>query len=137
MNTITIKDDNGRVMGFQIENIYVSPKTVARILEGIEGVSGVRKRRLFGPWEEIHVWFHFRGVECIVWEPFGDNSLYWIGQRETPEPVDFSVVEQAFRDYVPPIHRKLIGDIVTLHFVRKLFERKPSPEKSPATPQDI
>jgi hypothetical protein len=34
-----------------------------------------------------------------------------------------SVVEQAFKDYAPPIHRKIIGDIVTLRFVRKLLGR--------------
>lgn len=117
------RESDGRVLGFEIENVYASLATIARILRGIDGVSDVRKRRPFTAFDEIHIRFSFRGVECFVWEPFGDNSRYWIGQHKDPGALDLALVEQAFKNYNPPIHRRLIGDIVTLHFVRRLFGR--------------
>jgi len=123
------RESDGRVTAFEIENVYASPGTIARILRGIDSVSDVRKRRPFSAFDEFHIRFCFRGVECVVWEPFGDNSRYWIGPRNVPEPLDLTLVEQAFRDYSPPIHRKLIGDIVTLHFVRKLLGRDDKPQR--------
>ena len=123
MKTFPKVDPSGQILSFEIENVYVSAATCARILDSVEGVSAVQKRRPFSAWDEVHVRFRFRGSDCVVWEPHGDNSRYWIGQPDGAHVLDMSVVEQAFRNYVPPFHRRVIGDIVTLHFVKKLLGR--------------
>ena len=77
----------GRTLAFEIDNIYMSLAAVARVLTAVPCVAGVRKRRPFSKWEEIHIWFSFAGHDCVVWEPFGDNSRYWIGPKN---PTDSS-----------------------------------------------
>lgn len=107
-------------IGFEIDNIYVSLRTVVRILKGTNGVTEIRTRRLFGKWEGIHIWFKFLDEECVVIEPFGDSSRYWIGPSNPKANLDFASVELEFRNYRPPLPVKVIGDLVTLDF-KSLF----------------
>lgn len=124
MKTYTRTEERtGRVGGFEIDNSYVGLGTVAQILSMVEGVTAVKRRRLFSRWEEIHIWFQYRDRECVVWEPYGDSSRYWIGQHEGPDPVDLGAIEAAFRQYEPPLHWKLVGDLLTLRFLKVLFFR--------------
>ena len=115
MRTHPIRNAIDQLVGFEIENAYIGPWRVARVLRGIEGVSDVRVRRLFGPEPEVHVRFTFQGRRCIVWEPFGDNSRYWICV-EAPEDgaVDVAPLEQAFRQYRVPMLVQFLGDLVSL-----------------------
>ena len=122
MKTYPELDQSGLTIAFEVEMGYVSLATVVRIIEGVDGVSQVCKRRMFSRWEEIHAWFRYQGAECVVWEPFGDSSRFWIGQK-APDKVDVSAIEQAFKNYVPPVHRRVLGDIITLQFLRKLLGR--------------
>lgn len=120
----TYPDENVQpdsAVGFEIDNIYVSLRTVARILRDINGVTEVKKRRLFSKWEEIHIWFKYLNHECVVIEPFGDNSRYWIGPKSREERFDISNVEVAFRQYQPPPIVKIFGDLITLNF-KSLFK---------------
>jgi hypothetical protein len=118
-------DDNvrhGCAIGFEIDNIYVSLGTVARILGDINGVTEVKKRKLFSRWEEIHIWFKYLNHECFVIEPFGDSSRYWIGSRNPEEKFDISRIEEAFKRYQPSPMVKIIGDLVRLNW-KSLFSR--------------
>jgi hypothetical protein len=118
-----IDEQSRRTVGFEIDNVYMSLSAVASVLSRIEGVTDVRRRRLFSEWEEVHLWFKYRGVDCVVWEPYGDSSRYWIGQKDSPEAIDMSAIETAFRFYHPPLHRRIIGDILTLQFLSRLWNR--------------
>ena len=108
-------------VGFEIDNIYVSLKTIARILNSIDGVADVNKRRLFSKWDDIHIWFRYIDHECVVIEPYGDNSRYWIGPKNPEEKFDFSSIDVAFKKHQPPPMAKLFGDLVTLNF-KSLFK---------------
>lgn len=106
---------------FEIENAYVQPETITRILKGVEGVSRVRERMLFRKPYEIHVEFKYLGMDFVVWEPFGDTTRYWIGPKHpTSSPVSIDQVEHAFRRYRPPFYRQVIGDLLSLGFVKRL-----------------
>lgn len=125
MKTFPVIDDRtGRTIAFEIENAYIGPSTVATVLSAVKGVSELRRRRAFSKWEEIHVRFRYRGAECVVWEPFGDNSRYWIGQQDAPEPVDVSDVERTFMEYRPRLDRRTVGDILSFRFIARLFKRE-------------
>ena len=49
------------------------------------------------------------------------SSRYWIGQEDSPTPIDLGDVEAAFEDYDPSLPRRLLGDIFSLHFLKGLF----------------
>lgn len=111
---------DGNPRAFEVENVYVSPATVAQILRRTEGVTDVVQRRLFAAEREVHVKFKYQGYPCIVWEPYGDNSRYWIGPESTAAFEGNMVqVETAFANYQPPLHRSIIGDLLSLRFLRR------------------
>ncbi len=113
----------GDKVAFEIESAYVGMSTVAGILMTVPGVTDVQVRRRFGGWlddcQGVHGRFRYQGVEGVVWEPFGDSSRYWIGQKDSTEPVDFSDLEQAFVAYQPSLCRRFLGDLLTLSWFRR------------------
>jgi hypothetical protein len=117
MKTFPLSDAGQAPGAFEIENIYVSRRLIAAVLKGIEGVTDVQLRGSFLTSDDVRVAFLFSGHPCLVWEPFGDNSRYWIGPEDLDgrEP-DMSLVRAAFEGYRPPFLRDLIGYLVTGRF---------------------
>jgi len=120
METFPVSKEGGRQTAFQIDNVYVSRRAVARLLGKLSGVTDVHPRGRFGSSDEVRVEFKYLGRDYLVWEPFGDNSRYWIGPKN-PEngAVDIAGLESAFKQYRAPFHRALLGDLLTL----RLFKR--------------
>jgi hypothetical protein len=123
MTTFPIVDpESGRIFAFEVENAYVSPRDIGRILAGIEGVSALRMRPVFRPPSDEHLSFRYRNQACTVWEPYADSSRYWIGPRKGRD-VCFSEIEAAFRAYDPPLAKRLLGDLLTLRPLTHGFGR--------------
>jgi hypothetical protein len=109
---------------FEIENTYVSRRTVARLLGRLDGVADVVFGGRLGSTNDVRVGFKYRNHEYIVLEPFGDNSRYWIGPENPAESAgDIGEVESAFRRYRPPLHRMLLGDILSFRVFKRLAGR--------------
>ena len=85
MRTYPIRDAGGTLYAFEIRAQLIGWK-VRRALRDIDGVSDVRPRRWWVGSPEIHIRFTYREREYIVWEPFGDNSRWWIGPDDTDSP---------------------------------------------------
>ena len=89
-----LKDKQGRVFAFEVANTVLTRKGVCKLVKSIPGArllsDGTELRQ-----EEFCV-FELQGQRFKAWEPFGDNSRYWIG----PEPPSWceqvSVVRDAF-----------------------------------------
>ncbi len=124
MRTFEIhSDDEGYFVAFEIENAYVRPSKVGEILSAVDGVQNVAVGNLAGESRDIRVTFDYEGIEYIVWEPYGDNSRYWIGPKQTDEQlsdIDITPLAEAFRKYQPPFLIKVLADLVTLNF-KSLF----------------
>ena len=116
MQTYPIIDDSGTIYAFEIENSYVGPGALERVLANVPGVTQVQSRKLFAASHETIVKFTFKGEEFEVSEPFGDSSRYWIGPRETDRRFDVADINFAFQQYVPTRLARLIGDLVSLRF---------------------
>lgn len=111
---------DGRLRAFEVENVYIGPSAVAQVLRGTECVTDVEQRRVFSRDSEIRVKFKYQGHPCVVWEPYGDNSRYWIGpESNDTHAIDLAPVERAFVDYRPPLHRRFVGDLLTLRFMKR------------------
>jgi hypothetical protein len=125
MRTYPIVDEkkSKRPFAFEIENAYVGIRTIARLLTEVDGVSDVRRRRLFSKWDEIHIWFKYANQTYVVWEPFGDNSRYWIGPKSPEEAIDIRDVENAFKQHRPSFYREIAGDILSLRFIKRCIGR--------------
>lgn len=123
LDTYPIYSKDGRLLAFEIENAYIGLRKIMAVLITISGVSNVRKRRLFGSPSDIHVEFMYLNKDFIVWEPYGDNSRYWIGPKKTEDATnEIRQIENAFKLYRPSFAVKLLGDLVLLKF-RALFKQ--------------
>jgi hypothetical protein len=109
MKTWPIVDDQGKLVAFEVSIMSISLARITRLLTSL-GASDFCKRRPFS-YDEVHIAFVYRGASYVVWEPFGDNSRYWIGPADkAPErPEDLARIEKAFRSYQPSLLRRLLA----------------------------
>ena len=108
--------DSGHVVAFAIENVYISLTTVARLLKNTDGVTDVVPRKIFSrSRSDIHIRFKYHGEPCIVLEPWGDNSDYWIcpDVENSSNVSNITPLETVFKRYRPPFYRLFIGHVVT------------------------
>lgn len=118
MKTNAIVDEKTKcICAFEIDSIYASITTIAKILAGVSGVSKIRLRKIFSRWEGVHIWFKYHEREFIVMEPYGDSSEYWIGPANAIEDgVDAGKLKVAFDEYMPSLLRRVVGGILSLNF---------------------
>ena len=114
MITYPISGDGVPVRAFEIENVYIGLKQISELLKSVSGVSDVRMRKLFSGNSVIHIEFSYLDTDCIVWEPYGDSSRYWIGPKDDKSSaVDMKNIQSAFDGYKTPILKKLVGDLIS------------------------
>ena len=95
MQTYDIKDRQGRILAFEIDNLLVSRRCVCRILRTIPSLRILRTPRFLSYFKEDEFCeFELNGRKFTAWEPFGDNSRYWIG----PDPVIWNEQVTLVRD---------------------------------------
>jgi hypothetical protein len=97
-----IRDDGGRLLAFEIDNALVQPRGIERLVRTLpEAVVAPCEKGARIDGERYR--FEVSGTTFIVWEPFGDNSRFWVG----PEPTTFTpttaVVRAAFAEHNPAI----------------------------------
>lgn len=110
---------DNRLIAFEVESIYLGISVITRLLQRCDFVTDVKRRRLFSSDSDVHIRFKYRGQSCVVWEPYGDSSRYWVG-AEAPDAFTSNLreVREAFDNYSPPMHRSLIGDLLSLRFFK-------------------
>jgi hypothetical protein len=117
VNTRNIKDEQGRLYAIEIDMWYAGLRTLAGLSGSVEGVSGVEVRRPFSRSGDKRASFRFQGVDYLVVEPWNDSNEYWIGPaNEDVEAPDLSPMAARLRAYRPPVHRKIMGDLLTPNF---------------------
>ncbi len=117
---IYFNKNKSKVIAFEIENLYISNKKIVRLLKSLNGVSLVKLGKGFLSNSDVRAEFSYLGEQYIVYEPFGDNSRYWIGPKETDEKaIDIKAIEDKFETYSPGLFRKLLGDIFSFKFLLK------------------
>lgn len=122
MRVYEIKRKDGQVFAIEVDNVYIRPAKIAKLLVAIDGVSNVRLRKPFSSPNEIHVAFKYMGEDFIVWEPYGDSSRYWVGPKFEEKCVDIRALVKAIEKYDPPLLKKIIGDLITFN-IGSLFRR--------------
>ena len=105
-------------------HVYLSRRTIARILDKIEGMAEVHLGGRFASPDDVRIEFKCQGHDYIVMEPFGDNSRYWVGPKGGKDDVTAAAnigrIKAAFEGYKPPLPAKIFGDLASLNF-RGLF----------------
>jgi len=97
MKTYPLKNKEGQLHAFEIDNVRIGRSGVVRIVEGIHGVKLIKKPK-FLSWlrEEEFCQFMVGSHLFTVEEPFGDNSRYLVGAKPAGWCPQLEVVEEAF-----------------------------------------
>jgi len=97
MTTYRLANEKVAVFAFEVSVLETGQRAIAKLLQNIDGVSNVSVREPFSSSNAL-VKFTYQNVDFVVFEPFGDNSRYWIGPLQTyTDYVDISCIEQNFR----------------------------------------
>jgi hypothetical protein len=108
MRTFPLHNGEGQVFAFEVENIVVSVRELARLVKRHLGA-----KITFGPKSlgEVPLRFVHAGVEFEVWEPFGDNSRFWVGPAgRAPERVEeLDDVHRMIQSYQPSLGRRILS----------------------------
>ena len=116
--------DGGRTPAFEVENAYIGLATIVRLLGDVQGVTDVQRTNRPAKSSDVHISFKYQGTPWIVWEPYGDNSRYWIGPKEELGGLaGITKLEEAFKHHQPPLHRALLGDVLTLRLITRFVQK--------------
>jgi hypothetical protein len=81
MRTHDITDTDGRVVAFEVSNFHLGRRSLGRFVSRIPGCVLVRGPRRFSFDDDQFCEFELDGVRFVAWEPFGDNSRFWVGPK--------------------------------------------------------
>lgn len=125
MKTFVTKKTDNCILSFEVENIYISKQQIARLLRKVDEVTDVRVIANWFGGNDVRLIFRFRQQSYIVWEPYGDNSRYWIGPESLEDieengmaPLCINSIEAHFGEYRPHWARRIIGDLLTMRFLK-------------------
>ena len=95
MKTYPIYSDlDNTLIAFEIDNTSVFLSDIMRALQNSSNVKNVHIRKAFSKSPDVHITFDFFNQPYIVWEPWGDNSRYWIGpDNDNNPPIDIQELE--------------------------------------------
>ena len=95
MKTYLILRADGSTLAFEVTSSWVTFGPLFKILRSVTGVSDVRRNYL----DDDRLSFTYLGEPCVVNEPWGDSSRYWVGPKEAAtSSLDLGPINQAFQD---------------------------------------
>ena len=94
MKTYPILRADGSMLAFEITSGWVTFRPLFKILRSVQGVTDVRRNYF----NDDRLSFQYLGEPCVINEPWGDNSRYWVGPREAAaSSLNLASVNQAFQ----------------------------------------
>jgi hypothetical protein len=98
MKTFDLRDQEGRLCAFEVHNALLGGRGLLAVVKTIPSVTITRKPLLLFSWfrEEDSCEFTIGDRLFVAWEPFGDNSRYWIGPKLPGSCAELQLVRDAF-----------------------------------------
>ena len=97
MKIFELENESGEVFAFEVRNTLLSRKKAIRIIEALPGAKVVEKpKNLSLNNKEEFCLFEFKGAFFVIWEPWNDNSRYWIGSKPTEYNPNINLIIEHF-----------------------------------------
>ena len=113
MKTYPFKEEDGRLIAFEVDNIDIWLRRITTLLSKLEDVTEIQKKKASLGSSEIHIEFKYNNTDFVVWEMYGDNNRYWIGPKDDKEPgIDITEVESVFRQFNQSVTPKVVMWII-------------------------
>ena len=132
MKVYDLKDAEGRVVAFEVDNIILGRRGLCRVIRNIPGATLLREPVSVLSWfrESEFCEFEMGGVRFSADEgPWGDDSRFSVGPKPRRWVPQLEAVRQAFVDHEPSMHgptrfplaRIVIGGILVVVVVWALW----------------
>ena len=100
-----LKDEAGRIFAFEVFNF--GRHRACRFVTKIPGVSIVKRQKHFQfTADDEFCEFELNGKRFLLWEPWGDNSRFWVGPKPSEDQsqgitwcAEFDEIRNAFASY--------------------------------------
>lgn len=111
MKTFDLYDGYGRLHAFEVNNALLSRRGLLTIVNTIPDVKIIRRPLRFFSWfrEEVFCEFSVGERRFVAWEPFGDNSRYWIGAEPPGSCTELLLVQDTFSRWMPRTFGGILG----------------------------
>jgi len=85
-------DENGKLVYFEIPNIFLSRRSAMKIISHIPNVKilSIQKRK------EVFCTFKLGDRVFEIWEPYGDSSRFHIGEKEVKNSNELEIIKKNF-----------------------------------------
>jgi len=102
MNIYDLRDREGRVLGFEVDNTSINRRNVVDITISMQEAFVNRRPKLLS-WfrEDEFCEFQVSGKTFVAWDPHRDNWRYWIGPKPPVWCEQILVVRDALEKYKP------------------------------------
>ncbi len=90
-------DKEGKLVYFEVPNLLLSRRTAIKIVKSIPDVQVIKEKTR----EDVFCAFKVGDRIFEIWEPFGDNSRYHIGERPITNSNELEMIKQRFSDFKP------------------------------------
>lgn len=98
MKIHALKDEAGRIFAFEVANF--GRHRTCRFVGKIPGVRIVKRQKHFQfTADDEFCEFELNGKRFVAWEPFGDNSRFWIGPDPPSWCPEIDEIRKAFAAY--------------------------------------
>ena len=102
MKTYPILRADGSMLAFEITSGWVTFRPLFKILRSVHGVANVRRNHF----NDDRLSFLYLGEHCVINEPWGDNSRYWVGPKEAAaSSLNLTPINQAFQAHQGALSR--------------------------------
>jgi hypothetical protein len=92
-------DKEGKLAYFEVPNLLLSRRMAIKIAKSIPGVEVIKEKIK----EDGFCTFKLGDRNFEIWEPFGDNSRYHIGERPVTNSNELEIIKQRFSDFRPGV----------------------------------
>jgi hypothetical protein len=102
MKVYDLIDKEGRVFAFEVNNTFFGRMKLCKLVRSIPETQIIKAQshrsfRFKG--EDEFCEFEIHGQKFVAWEPFGDNSRYWIGSKSRMWCEQVAIVRSAFANH--------------------------------------
>lgn len=98
MKTYDITDKEGRLLAFEVENLFLMRRDVGN---AFKSVPGMKVTKPASPYGDEFCECELNGKRFVAWEPYGDNSRFWIGPSPPEWNPDIEILRSAFAGFRP------------------------------------
>lgn len=90
-------NDVGELIYFEVSKVLLSRKRAIKIIKSIPETKDIKENLR----EDVFCYFKLGGREFQIWEPFGDNSRFYVGEEESKYSYQLVALKEKFEKHKP------------------------------------